>query len=269
MKRIEVDEAKDIEWDLLKLFAGVCKKYNLKWYLGGGTLLGAIRHKGFIPWDDDVDVMMPREDYEKLLSIENLVDFIPNYISLDTYKNKKNFYPFAKFSDRRTILYEKKNKPQYTLNINIDIFPIDGVPEDDKEYHDLCERIKTLRRLLLACVYKSEYSSGKAKGVLKKIAEPVLDLIGPFKIAKAIDELAKKYSVKELNNVGCLVWGYDEREKVRKDGFKKAIEVEFEGFSYPAPSNFEEYLTNHYGNYLELPPLDKRVNHEFESYWKE
>lgn len=269
MKRIEAEEAKIIELDLLKVFADICKNYNLKWYLGGGTLLGAIRHEGFIPWDDDIDVMMPREDYEKLLDIKDLNKQLPHYIKLDTYKNKQCFYPFAKLSDRRTVLREKKNKIKYTLSINIDIFPIDGIPEGDKEYHRLCSKIIKLRKLLLTCIYKTEYSSRSMKRFIKKIAGPVLDLIGPFRIAKVIDKIAKEYPIKKSQNVGCLVWGYDEKEKVNRDGFEKAIKVKFEGFSYPAPSNYKEYLTNHYGNYLELPPVEERVNHEFEAYWKE
>ena len=130
-KKLNSDEVKKIELQLLLKFDELCKKHDLQYSLCGGTLLGAIRHKGFIPWDDDIDVMMPRDDFEKLLKLEKTQasDQVEKLVS---WKSGKSIYPFIKMINTKTVLKEKYLDKEYTTGVWIDIFPIDGMPEDQK-----------------------------------------------------------------------------------------------------------------------------------------
>ena len=267
MEKITKEDVKKIELDLLKCFSEICDLYGFKWYLGGGTLLGAVRHKGMIPWDDDIDVMMPRESYERFLKARNEIER-PEYIRIDTYIDGNCFYPFIKLSDNRTILYEKNNRKDFPSSVNIDIFPIDGVPDDIDRFKKLCRKFDILRRLLLTCIYNEEVSGNNKKRRIKVLLNPIFKLIGPYKISKWIDSMAKRYDFYSGKYVACLVWGYGDKELVSRESFEKQMEMEFEGRKYPVPQNYDEYLTNHYGHYMELPPMEQRIDHDFTAFWK-
>lgn len=129
-KKLSSEEIKQIELNLLLKLDEICKKYKLRYYLCGGTLLGAVRHKGFIPWDDDIDVLMPREDFEKLLRLEKAET---RYGGKDCFlKSGNSIYPFIKLINTNTVLKEKYLSEEFTTGIWIDIFPLDGMPDDEK-----------------------------------------------------------------------------------------------------------------------------------------
>lgn len=117
------------ELNLLKTFAGICEKHHLKYYMIGGTMLGAIRHQGFIPWDDDVDIGMPREDYKKFMEIVETE--IPSYMVFLNYKKDKEYLRyFSRLVDRRVEIYNDSNTDTLVENAWIDIFPLDGTPDN-------------------------------------------------------------------------------------------------------------------------------------------
>ena len=129
MKEIGIEELKRIQIGILKHLDAFCNENNLKYFMCGGTLLGAVRHKGFIPWDDDIDIMMKREDYDKLIELYPKND--NSNFKLFSYELDKSFpYPFAKMDDFRTIFEEEIND-SYKIGVNIDIFPIDYITEDE------------------------------------------------------------------------------------------------------------------------------------------
>lgn len=267
-RKLSLEEIKAIEINILKFVRNVCQENHLRYFLCGGTLLGAIRHKGFIPWDDDIDILMPRDDYRRLIEI--LKDN-EKYRSISIYYNDDYYYSFAKIIDPATNFYETElQRPIKGYGVYIDIFPIDGLPKSDLGLKIHFNVVMILRKLLYLSLNKSFQLSFKHWSRLPKfIVWKFVSIIGWKRWIQIIEGLAIKFDFHHSNKVACIVSGYGKKELVHKVIFKKAIQVEFEGKKYCAPVGFDEYLTNLYGNYMELPPEEKRISHHlFEAYLK-
>lgn len=263
MKKINIEIQKDIELNMLKYVAQICDENKLRYFLGGGTLLGAIRHKGFIPWDDDVDIMMPREDYNKLAMIlkENNNK---KYKYLD-YKNCNTYYyPFAKLIDKRTKIIENENKEIEELGIYIDIFPIDEISDKEEENIKLFKKYKIYDFMLSSYRLKKF----KNKRIIKYLIKIYMNLFNnDKKILQKIEKLGQKYT--NTNTVACISGRYFQKEIMNKDYIKTYIWQEFEGYKFKVPVGYHEYLEKHYGNYMKLPPKEKQIsNHDTEVYWR-
>lgn len=258
-KKIELNELKRISLDILVDVADFCEKNDITYFLACGTLLGAIRHKGFIPWDDDVDIMMPRPDYEKFL----------NTYDSDIYKlckpSEGRLY-YAKAYDSRTIKLEegidyKKYKP---LGIDIDIFPLDGIVNDDNIVNKMYKRECFLEMLLRLSNQPIFYRKNKLKAINRIIPR----IIGSKNIVRMIEKNAKQYDYVKSD--------YVVRMRRSMNGFTGALPkavyekcyVEFEGHNFIAPKGYDEWLQKFFGNYMELPPVEKRVAHICDCYWK-
>lgn len=268
MKRLNLDEIKDIELSLLIEFDKLCKKNGLYYTLCGGTLLGAVRHRGFIPWDDDIDVLMPRPDYDRLL---NNLDIdrrtLPKHMEFVSWKDGSSNFPFIKLMDNRTKVVVDYLSPDLGgKHIWIDIFPIDGNPSDERELAKLYRKMAFMRRIL--CVKLAQENQGKT--VVKRMMKPFL--IRCFKwislswLCKKMDCLAKSYNFEESEYVGGIIWGYGPQERIDKEKYMRGISVEFEGEEFTAPSNYEEYLTGLYQDYMEIPPKEKQKIHGIHAY---
>lgn len=265
MKKISVDDVKKVELDILLQFQRLCEKEGLTFFLAGGTLLGAIRHHGFIPWDDDVDVIMPRTDYEKLIEIlrSNSVgeDILIQCLELDNTE-----YPYAKLVNKQTLIREKYVQEKENGSIWIDIFPIDIVPESELECRRKCKEI-SFYRLLLTISHSRPFN---ARNVRKKIGKiilyPMLKLIGSKRLARKIHNKVLNFTVEKSSYRMVLVWGYGMKERLSREVFAESVEVEFEGYNFPAPIGWHEYLTSLYGDYMILPPKAERVTHEFDAW---
>ncbi len=270
MKKLSHKEIQEAELNILKEFDKFCKKNDLYYTLSGGTLLGAIRHKGFIPWDDDIDVMMPRPDFERLLSGKDLdTSELPEYMHFASWKDKSLPFPFIKLLDSRTKVdvdfYNEK------LNVNeiwIDVFPIDANPDDEKELKKIYRKSLRLRKILNIKLAKS----GEGKNLIKRLLKPILILlfkvINIYSLCDKIDRLSKKYDFDKCSKVGGIVWGYGPQERIDKEKFLTKEDVQFEDATFSAPSNYHEYLTGLYKDYMQLPPEDKRVVHGLDAYMK-
>lgn len=263
MREINIEIQKDIELNMLKYVAQICDENKLRYFLGGGTLLGAIRHKGFIPWDDDVDIMMPREDYNKLAMILK-EDNNEKYKYLD-YKNCNTYYyPFAKLIDKRTKIIEKENKEIEELGIYIDIFPIDEISDEEEEDIKLFKKYKIYDFMLSSYRLKKF----KNKRIIKYLLKIYMNLFNnDKKILQKIEKLGQKYT--NTNTVACISGRYFQKEIMNKDYIKTYSWQEFEGYKFKVPVGYHEYLKKHYGNYMELPPKEKQIsNHDTEVYWR-
>ena len=257
MKQLTVDEVKKIEFDVLANFADFCDENNLKYYLAYGTLLGAVRHKGFIPWDDDIDVYMPREDYNKLIEIFNNTNQNNRY-ELIAPKDRLSYCSFVKIIDNKTIKKEV-GMGKRQLGVDIDIFPLDGQPEIDKAYVKWYKKLRTL--------YKRYWwhSLHFAKGYWK-INLRVL-LCKPFGISKAkcldkAEKLHKMYPYNESKYIGSIECLYDLADyRYEKKWFDDYVLLEFEGKKFKAPVGYDEVLTKTYGDYMKLPPIEEQVTH--------
>ena len=258
-------EIRCITIEILEDVVSFCDKNNLIYYLTYGTLIGAIRHKGFIPWDDDVDIMMPRPDYEKFIS-----SYRSKYYSVSNPLDSGSFIEWAKVYDNRTIKIERDidyNICKLT-GVDIDIFPIDGQPDEtfiSEFIKDSDYRIK-LHKYIVRATRNNDSSSLK-----KKIASLPYRIIGAGHYIKKYIRNASKYSYNTSLYVGIAdpyPWApYCGRHK--KTLFESKVKVEFEGKLYWAPAGYDEFLKQIYGNYMILPPIEKQVaHHNYKVCWK-
>lgn len=262
MVELSLNEIQKIELNMLCWFHKICEEHNWRYSLGGGTLLGAIRHKGFIPWDDDVDVMMPRPDYDLFSEYctNNNIPFI--FLSYKTVKEYDGL--FAKIWDPGTIIIEETSSRKYDLGVYIDIFPIDGLGNSEKEAIKIYNKTELKRELLVASSWK-KYFRSKTHGIM---IEPIRlgmfifsRLINKRKLIKEIDFINLSYSFEECSYAGCVCGSYRKQEIMPKSTFDNYIYVTFEGELLKAIKYYHEYLEKHYGNYMQLPPESKQVTH--------
>lgn len=262
MKKLDKKEIMKLELDMLCVFEQVCKKHDLYYTLCGGTLLGAIRHKGYIPWDDDIDIMMTRPDFERLCDLikQDKVE-LPSHLKFISWFTKPSMdIPFLKIIDTRTHVEEK-----YMTNdkhLWIDILVIDGCPEDKEELKKMFIKSLRLRKILFTKQTKPGTGKTKLKALSKDFVRLLLKPISAKWICHKLEELSKTYDFDKCKYIGCIQWGYGPQERVHKDPWLKPIEVEFEGYKFNGPTNYDEYLSHLYGDYMKLPPLDKRVSHD-------
>ena len=268
MKEIGIEELKRHQLEMLLKIDMFCRQNNLKYTLAYGTLIGAVRHKGYIPWDDDIDIAMPRPSYDYFIQhfngcFEELQVFAPE---LDI----AYYAPYANVCDKRTILKEKKLSHRGTeIGIKIDVFPIDGTPDDEIEYKELmikCSKYREImsdKRMLLSYQDKSLF--------LKLAAKKVMYSVRSFEMyQQKILDICKQNSFDNsmyVDNIAYPVYSYTRVPKYYFDSF---IEVEFEGTKLLSIENYDGYLRAIYGDYMKMPPLNKRIpHHGFTAYWKD
>ena len=261
-----IDLLHEADLDIVKDVVDICNRYNLKYYMLGGTMLGAIRHKGFIPWDDDIDLGMPRDDYEKLLSIAN--DVLPKRLRLVNYRNNPNYqYYITRILDTETKVEEERigNDNRYT-NASIDIFPIDGTPNNKLLRKVYFFRVLFHRAMMSLC-YKDSIDRkrprGKAERMLLWIMErvPVEKMTTPYKQKEKIDKLLRKQKIEGSEYIGNIMGAYRTKEIVPSYFYGEGKMYQFEDIELRGLDKYDEYLTWTYGDYMKLPPEDKRKTH--------
>ena len=268
MKYLTLEEIHKEETEILKKFISFCDENNLTYYICGGTFLGAIRHKGFIPWDDDIDVMMPRSEFEKMEKILNKKKIADN-LSFISYDNGNMHYPFGKIINTNIKIDESCIKDKLEQFLWIDIFPMDGIPENERECKKLYRKTRKYRRLLLilyaedSCI--ENFSKTKLKKIIKKIMRMFIRKKHMEKISKKFNEISKTYDFNNSKYVGGVSWGYGPQEKLLKKDIHDC-KVDFEGIKVNTISCYEKYLTNLYGDYMKLPPVEKRITHDIKVY---
>lgn len=258
MKELSYEKSKKIILDILLEFHRFCHRENLRYSLYAGTLIGALRHQGFIPWDDDIDVLMPREDYERLLHIYHTSSH-PEYLILkDSRTTKDYFYPFMKLEDSRTLMIGK-GKEKIRMGLHIDIFPLDGMPKSNivgNAYlyvHRMLRHLTTLASLHLRV---------KGRSLIKQLFLILFKIItfGTSSASwnKISHWLARRYSWDKSRWAGNVIWGYCTKEKVPAIYYQGNQAISFEGFQFDAIGNADGYLRCVYGDYMTPPPPEKR-----------
>lgn len=238
-------------------FHEICEKNNLTYFMLGGTMLGAVRHKGFIPWDDDMDVGMPRKDYMKFISLTSKLDD-KNYLVESIYKSGKGFsYPACKIYDKTTTLIEHTRRP-LKRGIFLDVFPLDAVDFEPKKIKSILLKHK----FLLA----QRAALRKGRKLLKNLSVAFSRVI-PYSdklIIKRLILLDKKIinlKTKNSSNYANFYGAWGIKEVIPISVFGRPKLYEFEGKHFYGPERFDDYLRNLYSNYLELPPIEKRKTH--------
>lgn len=284
MRKISDEDMKVLALTMLKDVAKFCDDHNIKYYLCGGTLLGAVRHKGFIPWDDDIDIMMPRPDYLRFLELYNGTN--PRYVVKGIENDDRYWRPFAKVFDLHTELDEPiYNVKGLTNHVFLDVFPVDGIPDDTFTRIKRFREQEILSKLCSAAVmnYKSSTVYAGKMDVKSKIKLfirntikfTLITLLKPVSstyLLKLVNRNAQKTDYRTANYVGTIVdCHYGAAcEMLPKECFENGVRVPFEDSEFWAMGNYKLYLQNLYGDYMKLPPESSRVtHHDFEAYWKD
>ena len=263
MKKLSSKEIKEAIFTILSDFADYCDKNGLRYYLCGGTLLGAVRHKGFIPWDDDIDVFMPRPDYMKLHSLYAETPISPSY-HLRSYEKGEAFFSFAKIEDYNTEISEDYSTGDHHLWI--DIFPIDGLPDDPKESAAILNKAHHLRILYSRSLARWGNGRTKFRALAKTILLIIPKIRGCKYYGRIMHNLVTQYDFDSCDYVASIAWSNGAGERMKKAELLQSTEVEFCGKKFHAPGCTHSYLTGLYGNYMELPPENKRINHSFDAF---
>lgn len=260
MEKINLHKLQMIQLEALKEVDRLCKKHSIKYYMIGGTLIGAVRHKGFIPWDDDIDIAMMRRDYDKFLKCcqSDLQDkyFIQNYqTDVDIYHALTRVCILGTYVDDKQTEHLKFRKEAY-----IDIFPLDRVPDDNKLLKRQERIIKIIDRLMQfkACiVYRRGFLSLKfvAKKIIRYMMLPI-----PLKTLQQFREKTmKEYSGQNTLRVCSTASKYGYKKQVMQQSiYGEPVLLEFEDGMYYAPQNWNAYLNHLFGDYMTLPPEDQR-----------
>lgn len=248
-------DANALQQELLKMmkdFHQVCVDNDLAYYMLGGTCLGAIRHKGFIPWDDDMDVGMPRKAYEEF--VKKAQKILPQYMEIRYYKNtQKSPFHFVKLINKNTTLIEKMYT-DYVEGVYIDLFPLDYI---DPVFFSEMKRFKLIK-LFHALVMK--HASTEKQNTLKGRFFTLLAKMIPLKVLHfVLEKLMVSNGDKNKSCICNLLGAYGEREIIPQSVFGKPTLYKFEDANFYGPEKYGEYLERIYGNYMQLPPEKDRV----------
>ncbi len=247
--------------DMLLYFKKFCDENNLLFYFCGGCCIGSLRHKGFIPWDDDIDIFMLREDYEKLHKLWAEKADTEKYSCLHPSKNMMSGNIFTTIVDNNTTLIKPyQTELDIPLGVNMDIFPLDGCPSS---------RFKRKMQMIWAMIYSLYLAQvvPEKHGKLVSIGGKFLLSIVPsknlrYKIWKHAEKKMSKYKIADCDYITelCAGPGYMKNE-YPKEAFASAVYRLFEGYQMPIPVGYDQYLKIAFGDYMTMPPKEKQIAH--------
>lgn len=250
---------------ILERVDAICNKENIRYWAMYGTLIGAVRHHGFIPWDDDLDIAMPRPDYERFLSwCRQHSKEIQPLVAIDGYRMKLPFL-ITRMSDTTYKMIGEFGDEVPELGTFIDIYPIDGCGDtiDLAQKHKNQCMIESKRYLQAGNFAYNNRNAGTVKRVLKSFHAVILG--DKDKQAEKIHKLATQIPFESSEYVACLEWDWAISKIYPRTALQDIKRVPFENFSIPIPIGYNQVLENDYGNYMQLPPENERVGHHFYS----
>lgn len=263
MKIMTQEELRDGMMNIMDYVDSFCRQNNINYTLSGGTLLGAVRHGGFIPWDDDMDIQIVRKDYDRFITLWNKSTHPYELISIESGNNKG--FPFGKIHDPRTVTYIGKLE---RTGVYIDIFPVDGVLDmtdfnirhDDvkkmyKKRSGIFARMQLLNGQLCLLNFVNWARSGFT---FKSYKQHAID----------INNRAKEFSDNICPFTYEMISGLRCKKPIPTEIFESYTKIKFENREYMAVSDYDTYLSLTFGDYMTLPPIDKRVQHGYIAYWK-
>lgn len=266
MKQMDLQEMKKIQIEMLKYLDSVCRKNDIKYSLIGGSLIGAIRHKGMIPWDDDIDIILLRDEYNKLVTIlENTNS--ENYKVL-TYENTLEYkYPYAKLVDMRTYMYEHDTNKVADLGVYVDIFAYDYLPASNFERKLWYYKRDIVKRFNREKILNHSYCNNIKVKVIRMLLKCFPTLGNP----KCYDKISQQYNKRKTEYLlsNWPAYGYDKELQFARN-FEEFIDGEFEGLKIMIFKNYDDILSTTFGDYMKFPPLEKRVSHhKYDVFWRE
>lgn len=259
------DEVRAMQVHILQAVDHFCRRHDLRLYLWAGTLIGAVRHHGFIPWDDDVDLVMPREDYERFC--KEFSDEETGSLRLFTSSTDAKYgYPFARVADMRTYI-DEQHLTSVPMGVNVEIFPIDGWPLGRMRVQLQTLQLRLVRGLV--AIRTDPPHPGRVRwkrAVISTLGRPIGAI--PVRVLTGMaTRIARSHAYETAEYVGVLVWGRAER--VERSAYGSGRLAEFEGGTFLAPSNSDRVLRWHYGDYMQVPPLRERnaLRHFEGAFW--
>lgn len=264
MTPIPQTEIKGMMVDILSDIHSFCETNNLRYYMAFGTLLGAVRHKGFIPWDDDIDIWLPRPDYDRFLKEYQS----PHYAAI--WAGNTPDYPldFAKVHDTRTLVKEEGGDGNW--GIFVDVFPLDGAP-DEKSWKQILKRVALVRHLVANQRFTRNLAFSKKAGWKKNLSILAGRIAHPFLSMKKLllweNRIMKKFPYEDCDHV-CDYTDLT-AQFFDKKIFSESVPLDFESRRFLAPAGYDKCLTMMFGDYMTPPPPEKRVSyHGSKAYWK-
>lgn len=263
MRKLSIEEAKKLELDILDFIDSFCKEHGINYCINYGTLIGAIRHKGFIPWDDDIDLSMTRENYEKFIQLFSEKQSRYKLLSLET--DDQYFNNFIKIVDPTTKIIDTRNTKTYDSGVFIDIFPMDTF--NDTKVVDVCYKLESFKLLSFSKYKNIVYGDSKLKDLIRTLFWLLLRPVSPRFFANQIEKQIQKYRVENGKYIAFIPSKAKEKEIFPRDMFDELIETPFEHLVLPAPKHFDTVLKQFYDDYMTVPPKEKQIYiHEFEAY---
>lgn len=261
MRKIEdIHELRQIQMGILDSVHQFCEAHGLRYFLSSGTLIGAVRHKGYIPWDDDIDIYMPRQDYEQFL--QTYSDAKGVYRAINPQTEPHYYYTFAKVVDLRTLMVEDETEG-YEIGVFMDIFPVDYVTDDLQERERIFKEKKLLYKIRRCKISNSNPLQSKlAYFVYKHWPLSIKQIERSIRKLIVLDEPTR--TVCNMTEAGPKIKGCFPAEDIAS-----SIDIEFEGKLYKTMVGYKDYLERTYGDYMTLPPVEQRVTHHFEAYWRD
>lgn len=258
--------------DILKAFIKICEEHGLTYYCCAGTAIGAVRHHGIIPWDDDIDVIMPRPDYDRLLEIAKQADF-GNYELITPYDDDTYPLYFSKLANRNTTLIEDRQIP-CVIGLYVDIFPLDATDDDVEKAQRLKDKYtKIINRLNAVSTHNT---FGEYMALLKDVKEWgrfVIKTLAYFcrpalrrHLIRQMDRMSHLYDYDKAKNVQVYTGSYGHREVFPKSWLGKGKEFKFEDTTVLLPENYDEYLRHFFSDYMQFPPEEQRIEKHNRAY---
>jgi len=253
-------QLRDVQLELLDKVNAFCEQRGIRYYLHAGTLLGAVRHQGYIPWDDDIDLVMFREDYERFCRefSASLASEPAEPAALFSVNLRRDYgLPYAKVVDTRTQLVDE-SRAWGEMGVFIDVFPLDAWPDGDRRSR--IHRLRMAWRHGLAAVATATPNPNRSyrKALGMTILGPLVrNVMSHRRLARGIERAARAPKMDTASMVGVTV--FSRLQRVERDAYGNTSEVQFEGRRYPAPSDVHRVLECHYGDYMTLPPEEERI----------
>lgn len=266
MEEINLKNLQLLQLDLLKKIKNICNDNHLTYYLFFGSLLGCVRHKGFIPWDDDIDIVMPRDDYEKLIDycLEHDKELKP--YGIVHYRNRKKYsIVIAKFENNDYEVIDINGK-KCAYGVNIDIYPLDGVGNDMKDIIKATNKMNSLRKISDTVNNKKKKKDNILVSKIRKCMHFFAYLFIDY-VVLYVDKRAKRKKIEDCKYIGIPCWQTDIGSYFDKNLLGECYGV-FEGEEYPIPEGYDVILKQIYGDYMKLPDESQRKLRHVERVYK-
>lgn len=269
MRELTNQELKNICLEILEEIDSICKKNDIKYFMNFGTLIGAVRHQGYIPWDDDVDICMLREDYERFLKVAE----DSKYRVMHDQNHEYYYFNFARVCAPNTLLKLTGITDVKNMGVFVDIFPIDYVPDDEKARARFYDEVQVWDRCVEMAVpneFKNSITFIQKLKVLKNNFVQIFKAIMKGNKFDSVVAKRKEFMTQYLKktNTLCCLCPPDERMAFACIDYTELIELKFEYLMLPAPKEYDKILRKYYGDYMTPPPVEEQVSwHHFKAYF--